>query len=66
MGEIILLILPWWVYLVIAGIIFSAVMMIKTVKEEQDVDLEFIEKEGEIYIQRMEEERARKKEQISN
>lgn len=61
-----MLTLPWWIYLVIAGIVFSAVMMIKTVKEEQDVDLEFIEKEGEIYIQRMEEERARRKEQISN
>lgn len=58
--------LPWWIYLVLAGIVFSAYMMIKTAKEDQEVDLEFIEKEGEIYIQRMEEERARRKEQMQN
>ncbi len=58
--------LPWWIYIVLAGIVFSAYMMIKTAKEDQEVDLEFIEKEGEIYIQRMEEERARRKEQMQN
>ncbi len=58
--------LPWWIYLVLAGIVFSAYMMIKTAKEDQEVDMEFIEKEGEIYIQRMEEERARRKEQMQN
>lgn len=41
-------------------------MMIKTAKEEREIDMEFIEKEGEIYIQRMEAERARRKEQIIN
>ncbi|HHW39291.1 MAG TPA: SigE-dependent sporulation protein [Bacillales bacterium] len=58
--------LPWWIYLVLAGIVFCAYMMIKTAKEDQEVDMEYIEKEGEIYIQRMEEERARRKEQIQN
>ncbi|EKN70495.1 Sporulation protein YhaL [Schinkia azotoformans MEV2011] len=58
--------LPWWIYLVLAGIVFSAYMMIKTAKEDQEVDMEYIEKEGEIYIQRMEEERARRKEQMQN
>ena len=56
--------LPWWIYFVVAGILFSAYMMIKTTKEARDVDMEFIEKEGEIYIKRMEEERARRKEQM--
>jgi rRNA processing protein Gar1 len=58
--------MPWWIYLVLAGIVFSAYMMIKTAKEDQEVDTEFIEKEGEIYIERMEAERARRKEQIQN
>lgn len=58
--------LPWWIYLVLAGILFSTYMMIKTAKEEREIDMEFIEKEGEIYIQRMEAERARRKEQIIN
>lgn len=58
--------LPWWIYLVLAGIVFSAYMMIKSAREDQDVDMEFIEKEGEIYIQRMEEERARRNEQMQN
>jgi len=65
-GGIALFTLPWWIYLVLAGIIFSAYMMIKTAKEDQEVDMEFIEKEGEVYIQRMEEEKARKKEQLQN
>ncbi|WP_102347459.1 sporulation YhaL family protein [Bacillus sp. Marseille-P3661] len=57
--------LPWWIYLVFAGIIFSAYMMVKSSKEEEEIDQSFIEKEGEIYIQRMESERERRRQMMN-
>lgn len=51
---------PWWGYLVIAGIIFSAYMLVRTAKEERDLENYYIEKEGEIFIKRMEEEKERR------
>ena len=52
--------LPWWIYLVIIGIIVSGYMVLYTSKKEQDMDNEFIEKEGEVYMKRLEEERERR------
>ncbi|MDP4104269.1 MAG: sporulation YhaL family protein [Bacillota bacterium] len=49
--------IPIWVYAVVAGIIISAVMAIKTGREERVLELENIEKEGEVYMQRLEEEK---------
>jgi len=53
-------ILPWWVYLVIVGIVLSGYMVLYTSKKEQDMDNEFIEKEGEVYMKRLEEEREKR------
>ncbi|AIK38321.1 SigE-dependent sporulation protein [Bacillus pseudomycoides] len=52
--------LPWWIYLVIIGIVVSGYMVLYTSKKEQDMDNEFIEKEGEVYMKRLEEERERR------
>ncbi|EMA6344523.1 sporulation YhaL family protein [Bacillus cytotoxicus] len=52
--------LPWWIYLVIIGIVVSGYMVLYTSKKEQEIDNEFIEKEGEIYMKRLEEERERR------
>ncbi|EMY5505106.1 SigE-dependent sporulation protein [Bacillus wiedmannii] len=52
--------LPWWVYLVIVGIVLSGYMVLYTSKKEQDMDNEFIEKEGEVYMKRLEEEREKR------
>ncbi|WP_039237601.1 sporulation YhaL family protein [Bacillus thermotolerans] len=52
--------LPVWVYVVVAGIILSAIMAVKTSRDEKKVDEEFIEKEGQVYIKRMEREREEK------
>ncbi len=49
--------LPWWVYIVVAGIVISGFMVIFTEKQEQEEDNEFIEREGEKYIQRMKNEK---------
>ncbi|MED1640387.1 sporulation YhaL family protein [Bacillus cereus] len=52
--------LPWWVYLVIVGIVLSGYMVLYTSKKEQDMNNEFIEKEGEVYMKRLEEEREKR------
>jgi hypothetical protein len=57
--------LPIWMYLVVAGIFGSAFMTIKSAKEEKNMEDEWIEKEGEVYIHRMEEEKERKRQLTS-
>ncbi|MCY7975935.1 sporulation protein YhaL [Bacillus inaquosorum] len=58
-----MLFFPWWVYLCIVGIIFSAYKLVAAAKEEEKVDQSFIEKEGQIYMERMEKERERRSSQ---
>ncbi|WP_028402506.1 sporulation YhaL family protein [Ectobacillus panaciterrae] len=52
--------LPWWVYLVIAGIVVSGYMVLYTSKKEEEIDQEFIEREGEIYMERLRAEQNRR------
>ncbi|MEW9051341.1 MAG: sporulation YhaL family protein [Neobacillus sp.] len=49
--------IPIWVYAVVVGIVTSALMAIKTGREERQLEMESIEKEGEIYITRLEREK---------
>ena len=56
--------IPIWIYAVVAGIVISALMAIKTGREERQVEMESIEREGEIYIKRLEQEKE-KREEIS-
>jgi hypothetical protein len=53
--------LPIWIYFVIAGVFVSAFMAVKTAREDRELEQEWIEKEGEVYIKRMEEEKERKR-----
>jgi Na+/glutamate symporter len=52
--------IPIWVYAVVVGIVISALMAIKTGKEERMLEMENIEKEGEIYLTRLEQEKERR------
>ncbi|MFP7295706.1 sporulation YhaL family protein [Neobacillus niacini] len=52
--------IPIWVYAVVAGIVISALMAIKTGREERMLEMENIEKEGEIYLTRLEQEKERR------
>lgn len=52
--------LPYWIYAVMIGIFVSGFMVLYTSKQEKDIDDTYIEKEGEIYIQRIKEERERR------
>ncbi|RFU62265.1 sporulation YhaL family protein [Bacillus sp. V59.32b] len=53
--------MPIWIWAVLAGIIVSAVMAVRTARQEREVEDEFIEQEGQKYIERMKEEKERKK-----
>jgi hypothetical protein len=49
--------IPFWVFAVVVGIVVSALMAMKTGREERMLEMENIEKEGEIYINRLEREK---------
>ncbi|MGE8020257.1 sporulation YhaL family protein [Peribacillus frigoritolerans] len=57
--------MPIWIWFVFIGIIVSAVMSIWTSRQERLIDDAWIEKEGQKYIDRMEEERERRKKDIN-
>lgn len=52
--------LPIWIYMVVLGIIFSAFMTIKTSKAERAEEQEWIEKEGEVFLERIAKAKAQK------
>jgi Sporulation protein YhaL len=54
--------IPFWIYFVVMGIILSAYMVVRTGKEEKVIEEEMIEREGDIYMKRLEQEREGKKE----
>jgi hypothetical protein len=49
--------IPIWVYLVVSGIFVSAIMAVKASREERLQENEMIEKEGELYMKRLEKEK---------
>lgn len=55
--------IPVWVYMVVAGIVFSAIMALKTGREERKEEIESIEKEGEVFMKRLEQEKETREEQ---
>ncbi|MGZ4161474.1 MAG: sporulation YhaL family protein [Neobacillus sp.] len=57
------MVIPIWVYAVVVGIVISALMAIKTGREERQLEMEHIEQEGEIYIKRLEREKERREEE---
>ena len=50
--------IPIWVFAVMAFIFFSGVMAFRAMHAERKLEQQFIEKEGNTYIERMEAERA--------
>ncbi|MCK2019107.1 sporulation YhaL family protein [Peribacillus frigoritolerans] len=57
--------MPIWIWFVFIGIIVSAIMSIWTARQDRLIDDAWIEKEGQKYIERMEEERERRKKDIN-
>lgn len=53
-------VIPWWILAVIILIFVSGYMAFRTMVAERRLDEQFIEREGRIYMDRMEEEKQRK------
>ncbi|MDQ0217616.1 hypothetical protein ELQ35_06240 [Peribacillus cavernae] len=56
--------MPIWIWFVLAGIMISAIMTVRTAKQERKEDTQFIEQEGQKYMDRMKEEKERKENKI--
>lgn len=55
--------IPWWIYVVITGVGVSGVMMVKTGKKEREMRQFYIEREGQVFIERMKYEREKRQQQ---
>ncbi|MFG6121237.1 MULTISPECIES: sporulation YhaL family protein [Thalassobacillus] len=53
--------IPIWVYFCILFIFLSGYMAYKAMRAEKKLEHQFIEREGQVYIRRMEEEREQRK-----
>jgi len=49
--------IPLWVFAVILFIFFSGVMALRAMRADRKMEQQFIEREGNLYIERMEAER---------
>lgn len=52
--------IPIWVYATVIMIFVSGFMAFRAMRSEREVEKEHIEREGSIYIERMEEEKKRR------
>jgi len=52
--------IPWWVYLVIVFIIFSGYMSFRAMRAEKILEQQYIEREGQVYMERIRQEKMRK------
>jgi hypothetical protein len=58
-----MLTLPWWIYLVVTGILGSGIMMIKTGKMDRKMQQFYIEREGQVFIERIKYEKEKRQQQ---
>ncbi|WP_368654511.1 sporulation YhaL family protein [Ornithinibacillus sp. 4-3] len=52
--------IPWWIWLIVLGVCFSAYMTFRTAREEKQIEIQFIEEEGKKYMERIAEERKKR------
>ncbi|SNZ14394.1 Sporulation protein YhaL [Terribacillus aidingensis] len=57
--------IPMWVMLVFLCMIGSGFMAFRTQRHDYQTEQQFIEREGNVYMERMEEERAKRNTQIN-
>lgn len=58
--------LPWWMYFVLAGILYSGYKFVTMSREEHDQEQEWIEQEGNVYMKRMEAEKEKRQRQVGD
>lgn len=51
---------PWWIIIVICFIFISGYMAFRAMQAERKLEQHFIEEEGNIYMERLEEERKKR------
>lgn len=52
--------IPWFVYLLIAAILFSGYQFVRFSREDYKSDQEWIEEEGNVFLRRIEREREKR------
>lgn len=52
--------LPWWIYFVIVFILFSGYMSLRAMRAEKRLEQQYIEQQGEIYMERIRQERMKR------
>jgi hypothetical protein len=58
-----MLTIPWWIYLVVGGIGVSGAMMVKTSQKDREMQQFYIEREGQVFIERIKYEKERRQQQ---
>jgi hypothetical protein len=58
-----MLTLPWWIYLVVGGIGVSGIMMVKTSQRDREMQQFYIEREGQVFIERIKYEKERRQQE---
>ncbi|AVQ98578.1 SigE-dependent sporulation protein [Oceanobacillus picturae] len=54
---------PWWVFMLVILIFLSGYMAMRAMLAERRLEQQFIEKEGKVYMDRLEAERVNKQQQ---
>lgn len=52
--------IPWWILIVIGLIFFSGYMAFRAMIAERKLEQEYIEQEGKVFLERIEEDRKRR------
>lgn len=52
--------LPWWMYFVVAGILFSGYRFLIESRADKEADEEWIEEQGQVYMNRIDAERKKR------
>ena len=60
-AAVAILSVPWFVYILLAGIVISGYKFATLAWEDRKADREWIEGEGNVFIRRMEEEKERRR-----
>ena len=57
--------IPWWVFIIMLFICFSGYMSYRAMRAERRLEQQFIEREGQIFMERIKQEKERRKEASS-
>lgn len=53
--------IPWWIVVIFLFICFSGYMAFRAMRAERKLEQQFIEREGQIFMERMREEKDRRR-----